>query len=229
MIAVQTLVSDVSLLPVSDSGVILQPVQSLGNTHLRLFIHSFSRFLSFCSICLPLSPCLGLTACSGWTQFDLGLCWHCMSWVRQWLCECVLCVFVGILLRWQCCCIGCGVVSDHGDPWSAHHYRVVTAIVCCLVIAVIYWWSYMWWHYYGYSASAIIMMLMIIHVMNNIQWLISCVLCKLVLLLVFFGLFSVGWPTGFPAFSSTSFGSWPGGLCLPGTGPLLLSCLCHQR
>ena len=37
-----------------------------GNTHLSLFIHSFSRFLSFCSICLPLSPCLGLTTCSGW-------------------------------------------------------------------------------------------------------------------------------------------------------------------
>ena len=28
-------------------------------------------------------------------------------------------------------------MSDHGDPWSAHHYRVVMAIVCCLVIAVI--------------------------------------------------------------------------------------------
>ena len=46
-----------------------------GNRHLSFVHPQFSRFLSFCSICLPPSPCFSLTMCSGWTPM-LWMLWQ---------------------------------------------------------------------------------------------------------------------------------------------------------
>ena len=47
MIGVQTLVSDVSLLSVSDSGVIFQPVQSLGEHTFKSVHPQFFKIFEF--------------------------------------------------------------------------------------------------------------------------------------------------------------------------------------
>ena len=81
-----------------------------GNTHLSLFIHSFSRFLSFCSICLPLLPCLGLTTCSGWIPM-LWMPWQLLpslkcSWSVAgiwWLPNCVRCLLNLIFIDCEVC------------------------------------------------------------------------------------------------------------------------------